>query len=845
MEMVWVKSKITIPQTVPNAIERNKLISILSNNRMKRLILVKAPAGYGKTTLLSQWFDQISEHVAWFSIDCSDNEPKRFLKYLIHTLSVSDIEQKVSPLIDNSCPYEFIVDALLYELELYRNNIHIVFDRFDIIQNRSIHKILIRLIEYLPNNVRIYVTTRTNLSLPFTLWRMKEWMLEVGRNELSFDFEEIQKIFAIHSFENQTNLLKQILIRTEGCPAFIQLILFASDSLLEEESSDKLIDNASSFIYEYFIQETLDPLPLPTQDFLIRTSILNRLEPDVCNKITNRSDSLNILIQLENNGIYVVSSKEQQPIYRYHILFKEALQQELRVRYSRDKIISIYRDAATILCEKGDNVLAIGLAINGELYEMAHEWIQTYLVEIFAEGQTELFGQWVQQLRSVNYPVDINSLVLYITTLFSMHEIDKANEIIEELFFKQDSSKWMDGFQFIAVTKIFEIINAYVAFMKDGNIEKAKKGLMTRVNVREEKSHLYHISLKYNLFEPRILRTFAGAKGKLLPVEKMDELIEVLCQSEIKDRIITGVTYGVLAELLYETNDLERASKELEKALKYGHNFHDPGLFIPMYLLKARIFMAKKQYEDARILLANVTNLNANSYWTSLLYIMKSLTYLFEGNVSYAKLDFLKSSDYMNYKIAAKQPFYLLTQARILLADNYKEEALKIAVRVKESAVQENQIVTIIEAGILEAVCNLSLGKEDSALFNLHGTIEFAAPYGYIRPFIEEEAIFPLLNKYYRIRQNDTSHIFNSIPLTYVKKVLRNIPSLGENLTIFTPRERDVLWLLAQGATNNQIANQLVLSEGTVRVYLTEIYAKIGVTSRMKAIKWAIEKLGY
>lgn len=847
MDMVWVKSKVTIPRTVPDALERKKLFSILSNNRMKKLTIIKAPAGYGKTTLLSLWLKHIDESVAWFTIDQNDNDPVRFLRYLIHTLSFSilNVEQKLNNILDEITSFETIVDTLLNDLDTYKGNIHIVFDNFQEIHTPQIYQILNRLIEYLPANVRIYIITRTNLELPLAKWRVKGWILEVGVGQLSFDLEELQSFFSPVTNDEQKDVLKPLLKTTEGWIAGIQLIKLSTGGMIDNLSSEEILAKASSYIHEYFMQEILLILPQELQDFLLRTSILNYLEPSVCTSVTNELNSLTIFSELEKNCLFIEQVQAHPPVYRYHTLFRHALQVEFHRQQSYEMIASIYYEVATNLCQREDYVAAIELALNGELYELAHEWIQKYLVEIFAEGHTLLFGQWIQKLRNAQFPVDINLLVLYITTLFSTHEMDQAKKITEELLFKQNKLKWMDGFQFIAVSKIFEIMNAYIGYMEDGDLEKAKVGLQTRVNVRKNKSSLYHISLKYNQFEPRILRTFVGARGKFLPVGKMEELIHVLNESEIKERNITGVTYGLLAEILYEINDLDRASKELEIGLQYGLRFQDPGLFIPMYLLKARIYMTKKQFEEAHMVLIEAMKETDKPYWVGMLYIMKAQSYLLEGNISYAQQEFFRVTDFINYRIASRNPFYLLVQGKILYANNQLEEALQIAIRLKEGAIQEKQIVTLIEAGLLEAICHFSLGKEDFALTGLHAALEHGVLYGYYRTFIEEDSIWPLLNKYWRIRQHSKGDTFKSVPLAYVNKLLQNDSSEDEFFANFTAREKDVLQLLAEGASNNEIAHQLQLTEGTIRVYLTEIYSKIGVRSRTKAILWAKEWLGF
>lgn len=132
--------------------------------------------------------------------------------------------------------------------------------------------------------------------------------------------------------------------------------------------------------------------------------------------------------------------------------------------------------------------------------------------------------------------------------------------------------------------------------------------------------------------------------------------------------------------------------------------------------------------------------------------------------------------------IASKNPFYLLVQGKILYAKNQVEEALQIAIRLKEGATQEKQIVTLIEAGLLEAICHFSLGKEDFALTVLHDALEHGVSYGYYRTFIEEDSIWPLLNKYWRLRQHNKGDTFKSVPLAYVNKLLLNDSTEDENL---------------------------------------------------------------
>lgn len=181
----------------------------------------------------------------------------------------------------------------------------------------------------------------------------------------------------------------------------------------------------------------------------------------------------------------------------------------------------------------------------------------------------------------------------------------------------------------------------------------------------------------------------------------------------------------------------------------------------------------------------------------------------------------------------------MLVQARILLAKEQSKEALQIVIRVKEKALQERQISTIVEATVLEAICQMKVSHEEVALTTLHEALEQGAPYGYIRTFLDEVAIIPLLKKHIKIRKNRTSSHCYSVPLAYVEQLIEASPEDTQQDTVMdtlTPREQDVLRLLTSGVSNNDIANQLSLTTGTVRIYLSRIYSKLDVNSRMQAV---------
>lgn len=837
INMVWLDSKTTVPHAVLRAVERQRLVDLLRESGPRRLTIVRAPAGYGKTTLLSQWISQFGEPAVWLSIDDGDNDPIRFWKYVIRAVAdvvTEEINIKLLSLFNEQSPLELIIDSFLNEIDSFERRIHIVIDDYHLIGNPVIHDMMARFIGYLPSNICIYLASRAELSLPLAKWRVKEWITEIGVDQLRFTYKEMERFYEKRNFTSENNeSLQQVYKMTEGWAAGIQL------AGLSGRITDDTFDSKHSFVTEFLLQEILETLSLTTQDFLLRTSILNQLEPAICNALTKRTDSHHILMELEKNGHFIVRLHASKSIFRYHHLFADALQIELRQRYSQDSVSSFYKEAANVLREQGDFSSAIDLVLRGQLYEEADSWITAHLVEIFTLGQTSTFIRWVRVLRDSGYSVNIETLVMYITTLSTIYEMREASQLIIELDRRHEVDQWMDDIDYRGMASILETVRAFVLLAGGKDIEQSMGIIGKQVSRGHVSSRWDNIPMQYNWFDPTLIRTSIGSRGRLLWQEEVLPLLQLFQQADFKENNLSGFAFGITAETSYARNSLDQALVELEAALQYGHHFNDASLFIPMYLLKGRIYAAKKQFVEAHVVLDYAMETTKGRHWIDSVRTMKALCYLIEGNMSQAEHELSASTGLNTPNAESVQEFWLLVHTRLLLAKGQKEDALKTSLFVKEKALREGQISTIIEAMILEAVCQMDLGKEEVALAVLHQALEQGAPYGYVRTFLDEVYIAPLLKKYLKIRQMSDRVQWVSVPISYVEQLVaevQNDTSVNQLVEKLTPREQNVLQLLTIGASNGEIAKQLNLSEGTVRVYLSRIYSKLGVDSRTKAV---------
>lgn len=827
--MIWLSSKTTVPRATAETLERARLFELFQDNQSKRITMVQAPAGYGKTTLLSQWFSHNNDSVTWISLNSSDNDPIRFWKYVIHTTSdvtESNMYNTLSSLFQSqdTCTLEFLIDSFLNEMSVLKRPISIVLDDYHLINNKVIHQMLKQLIEYLPDNVHVYVTSRESLPLPIAKWRVKSWLNEINMEQLCFTFEEIQQFYKEKNLEEK--LLHHVLNNTEGWPAGIQLISISINSnnafIIEK------MNPLQPLITDFLLQEILDTLPSSIQEFLLHTCLLHTLEPEICNDLTNRSDSYTILIELEKKGIFTVRLNTCQPMFRYHHLFAEALQIELRNRYPQGLVSSIILDTAKLLYSKGYFDAAIDLALQENAFNLAELWITEHLVEIFQNGETATFLGWIQTLRKNDHPVNYEILVMYTITLISALQIEEAGLIIYELEQKQGLEQWMDKEENKGIADIYTTLQVYALISMGTELEKASEIIQRQVENGYISSRWDGIPIKFNLFEHKTIRTSIGSKGRFMPLEKAIPFAKLFRETEFKEKNMTLFSYGPSAEILYERNYIDAAIAELEIAIKNGHSLKDPGLFIPMYVLKAQVYALNKNFVSAHALLDNVIDTIIDKHWRNILVTMKARCFLLEGDTLRAEGELRKAE--------SKQPFWLLVHARLLLATAKVEEALKTIIQVKTKAIEEDQVSTIVEASLLEAICEMEMDHKDSALNALHEALGYGSTYGYVRTFLDEEASIKLLKTYRKERQKHKKTRWDSVPLSYVDQLIENGQEADTILDQLTPREMEVLQLLIDGAPNKEIAEKLFLSEGTIRVYLTTIYSKLGVNSRAKAI---------
>ena len=841
-----VDIKIQIPIANKDSIERRN-IEIPIHRRLIRVTIVKAPAGYGKTTLVAKAFSETEDHVAWLTLDEMDNDPVRFWTYVIKAVAKSGKPINTEFLLDfvkTSPPNFFIVDKILNELGNKSMRTYLILDQYHLITNPAIHGMMNRLVQHLPHHIKVFILSENAIPLSVAKWRGNGWTHEIGIDELQFQPDEVKRFFEtrFHHSPYPLSHYERAGRIAQGWPLGLQLIYLAG--LQDERQWD---DDESSIlspvITNYLLHEVINNVSSALKKFLMQTSLLKELSPSICNTLLDRNDSEALLNELEEKGLFVQRLQNDKQIYGYHPIFSNALQNEMKQHFNKAHITELYLKTANLFYGKGDYSSAIELAIENKMFDLADRWIAENILTIFLSRQMELLKRWILNLRKNNVEVNPETLAVYGFILALQFETEKSISIVRELGRRDNKNPWTKNDVFEDATYILEILKSFLLFTQPEVLKSSIPYLTEQdsILISAQSAKWNSVLLDYNHYEPQLLRTVLTNKGKIGSFKQLAAFNQVIDDDMLYANNLARYRHGLQAEIYYEQNLLAESQLHINKLMKSSNPHFETGLMIPMYIVQAKIYMAENQYVKGQAFLKEAIGKTVDPIWKSTLLTMKALGYIREGLFERAEVELNKSSSLLPRRSKSMPEFWLLVQARLFMERNDIRKALHSIDQVIQASSENSQMLTLIEAKILRSICIWKTSKKNLALHELHGTLELAAKYGYKRMFLEEADLHHMLNNYIKNRINTNRSDWNTVSLKFVKSLVGNytvqpVESRESTRPKLTPREEQLIKALITGSSNKEIAEELFLSEGTVRVYLSKVYKKLNVKSRTQAI---------
>lgn len=402
MSTLVLTTKLFVPPPPPKAVSRPRLIERLDGGLHRKLSLIAAPAGFGKTTLVSEWIAAADLPAAWLSLEEADGDPARFLTYLVAALQTiaPHLGSEVLAALHPAQPplAEAMLTGLLNEITLLPHKCVLVLDDYHVIDSPAIDHALTFLIEHLPPALHLVITTREDPPLPLARWRARGLLAELRGADLRFTTAEaaafLREVMGLVLAADQIAALEA---RTEGWIAGLQLAALSIQGQAEPSRFIQSFTGSHRFVLDYLVEEVLQQQPASVQAFLLQTSILDRLCGSLCDAVTGQAAGSAQLEALARGNFFVVPLDDQRQWYRYHYLFADVLSTHLLAEQP-DQLPTLHRRAGRWYADNGLPAPAIGHALAGGDFDAAADLMELAMVGLRRSRQEATMLGWLKAL---------------------------------------------------------------------------------------------------------------------------------------------------------------------------------------------------------------------------------------------------------------------------------------------------------------------------------------------------------------------------------------------------------------------------------------------------------------
>src|SRR5436305_8216137 len=397
-------TKLYLPRLRPNVVIRPRLIERLNQGLHRKLTLIAAPAGFGKTTLVSAWVEGIERpraRTAWLSLDEGDNDPARFLAYLVAALQTiaATIGEGVLGVLQSPQPPppEAIFTALLNEITTLPDHFVLVLDDYHLIDAKAVDTALSYLVEHLPPQMHLVIATREDPQLPLARLRARSHLTEVRAADLRFTASEAAAFLnQVMGLSLSAADIARLSDHTEGWLAGLQLAALSMQGHHDVAAFIRAFAGDHRYIVDYLVEEVLQRQPAPVRSFLLQTSILDRLGP-LCDAVTGQEEGNARLEALERGNFFVVALDDKRHWYRYHHLFAEVLSAHLRAEQP-DQVSTLHRRASEWYQRHGSVTDAIRHALAAADFARAADLVEMAVPTMLRSRQEATVLSWLKAL---------------------------------------------------------------------------------------------------------------------------------------------------------------------------------------------------------------------------------------------------------------------------------------------------------------------------------------------------------------------------------------------------------------------------------------------------------------
>jgi len=897
MPSLLIKTKTNIPALKRDLVLRKRINEALSEGIRagRKLTLISAPAGFGKTTLVCEWLEMCKIPAAWISLDENDGDAARFLTYLVTALQtlISGVGDGVLAALQSSQPItpNELLTTLLNELSSIEDNFILVLDDLHAVNSRAVDELLAFLVEHTPQQMHLIITTREDPALPLARLRAKNQLTEIRTAELRFTEDEaadfLNQVMGLNLSSEDIAVLEA---RTEGWVAGLQLAALSMQGKSNAVELIRSFSGAHQFVLDYLLEEVLQKQPEAMQEFLLRTSILNRLNGSLCDALWQGEtlSAQTMLEQLERANLFVISLDDERRWYRYHHLFRDLLRQRLNQKLDKEEVAGINIRASEWFEQNGDVGEAFRYAIAAEDFERAARLAESAWLGMDETFQTGTWLGWANQL-----PLNVRRVRPVLLTQIGWSYMDAGNVMLSESSLRdaENSLKRPREELVIVEAEQFRTLPARIIFARAYNAQTQNRFDDVVRYVETTLDMIPHEDQYMQAQASSILSTTYWASGEL---DKSFELMSnwvnaaqqagnivfavaasfgkadiLITQGRLRDAMqVYQTALSLAAEhgaeqhtahhhlglglLYHEMGEDERAASHLQKSFELGRQTTIVDWMYRKSLAQAYLKESEGDLRSALELLNDAQRFYVRTPIPNLRPVgaMKARMYLKQEQLMNAQTWARKSGLSLRDAPDYLHEFERVTLARIALAEvnvNFSDVVSSLERHLKLAETQ-NRLASQIEILIVLSLAFYAKGEQANAIALLEQALKLAKFEGYLRLFVDEGELMRLLIWDLRSALESSARTEVQPLFGYVEKLLAGFSqptqlqkSKTELIDPLSERELEVLQLIAQGLSNQELTRKLFVTLSTVKGHNLRIFAKLQAKSRTEAVARARE----
>lgn len=897
-------TKFLRPTSDPRAVRRHRLDALLEPEQNKRLNLIVAPAGFGKTTLVSQWCARNGTSTAWLSLDEFDDQPRQFWQYLVGAfkhaglMGLDDAEKHLMRQQEGDLNHA--ISSLINALNDDKNPWQLVIDDYHVINTDAVHRQLAWFMDYLPPGILVTIASRTEPPLPLARWRVRRQVQDIHPGLMAFSEDECRAFFQDTMALNLSDQdIRTIFRRTEGWVAAMQLSALSgrTNALPSGQAhKDSIVAPDGKLISDYVLSEVLQQLPDTLTDFLLDTASCPRLCSSLCNAVRQRDDSQDMLQNLLSQNLFLIPLDNRNEWFRYHDLFREALLQRLQ-QIDPERGSDLQSRTIDWLLSHGHVQEAIALIVKRKDNEQ--------LAKVLAEhGNNLIHGGfhlpvlgWLESLPASRLTDSPQLQMLRIWGLFFANRLDGLDPLLtelEDLLDRRVADSHPDAEGALAIHSEISLVRSYLA--RGRNDDKNASDLtrqvlkdIDQIQIPLKSVTYYGLGLDYfgkgdlGAAEEALASavhygqiehkasTVLSSGGLLAWIQyhRGDTDLALTTTTRVRNwvdehyadptqpRLISCWQNSALTEIYRERNKPELAANYLAPLLEHVENGTEPGQHVVIQYVRGHLAFSEGRLEHAIELLEDAV-ITGRKRREHILFeppaasALLARCYLAAGHLEKANSSLLPALETPAANpLNREQNQIALARVQVARGDlQLAQETLSALISVAERNAHNRHLVEIL---LVYADALARQHRTEEANEMLERALDRAESAGFLRLFAEEsQSLRDILLDCPRLR---TPGRWNRELLAMLKDQQGDNPTPeapsrrrsaidnfnNELAEPLSQREQEVLVLINQGLANKDIATKMTVAPATVKAHIRNLYGKLGASRRTEALAKARE----